>query len=174
LPVLLFKMKKKFSKKWKSSKQVRKQRKYLANAPLHIKRKFLSSNLSKELRKKYGRRSFELAKGDLVKVMKGSFRGKTGKVNRVDLKKGKVTIEGIQRQKKDGTKVEVYFNPSNLQIQELNLSDKKREESLKKLKAKGEGKESKKPKEEKKTKEESKKDKEKVERKDRSKKKEKS
>ena len=50
-------MKRKFSKSWKSSKQPRKQRKYSANAPLHLKRKLLSVNLSKELRKKYGKRS---------------------------------------------------------------------------------------------------------------------
>ena len=42
-------MKKIFSKHWKSSKQPRKQRKYRAKAPLHIKRKLLNVNLSKEL-----------------------------------------------------------------------------------------------------------------------------
>jgi large subunit ribosomal protein L24 len=55
-------MKKKFSTKWKASKQPKKQRKYLAKAPIHIKRKQLSANLSKEIRKKYGRRSMELKK----------------------------------------------------------------------------------------------------------------
>jgi len=42
-------MKQKFSTTWKASKQPRKQRKYSANAPLHIKRKMLSANLSKTL-----------------------------------------------------------------------------------------------------------------------------
>ena len=46
-------MKKKFSESWKSSKQVRKQRKYRYNAPLHIKQKFVNVHLAKELRKKY-------------------------------------------------------------------------------------------------------------------------
>ena len=64
----MFKMKAKFSKKWKSSKQPRKQRKYRAEAPLHVKHKLVSANLSKELRKKYGRRSFPLRKGDTVLV----------------------------------------------------------------------------------------------------------
>ncbi len=62
-------MKKKFSDKWKASKLPRKQRKYLANAPLHIKRKFLSANLSKELRKKHGKRSIPIRKGDTVRIM---------------------------------------------------------------------------------------------------------
>jgi len=131
-------MKKKFSTKWKASKQKRKQRKYRANAPLHLRRKFMSANLSKELRKKYGRRSFPLRKGDMVKVMRGKFKGKTGKVSEVDLKKLIVSIEGIQRQKKDGTKMNVYFNPSNLQIQELNLEDRKREIALKRKTETGE------------------------------------
>ncbi len=119
-------MKKQFSKKWKKSKQPRKQRKYLVKAPLHIKRKFLSSNLNKELRKRYQRRSFPLRKGDSVKVFRGIFKGKTGKISVIELKRTRVAIEGIQRAKKDGTKVNVFFHPSVLQIQELNLDDKKR------------------------------------------------
>jgi len=129
-------MKKKFSKSWKSSKQKRKQRKYRANAPLHIRKKMVSGNLSKELRKKYSRKSFSLRKGDKVKVMRGAFKGKTGKILRVDLKKLKVTIEGLQRTKKDGSKVNIWFDPSNLQIIELNLDDKKR---LKKIQKKETG-----------------------------------
>ncbi len=123
-------MKQKFSKNWKKSKQRRKQRKYLANAPLHLRKKFLSSNLSKDLRKKYGRKSFPVKKGDLVKVMRGKFKGKTGKINNVEIKRTRVAIEKIQRQKKDGTKINAYFHPSKLQIQELNLDDREREVSL--------------------------------------------
>ena len=119
-------MKKIFSKKWKASKQPRKQRKYVAKAPLHTKRKFLSANLSKNLRKKYSKRSFKLRKGDTVKVMKGSFKKKQGKISSIDVKRTKIAIEGIQKSKKDGTKVNIFFHPSNLQIQELNLEDTKR------------------------------------------------
>lgn len=119
-------MKKKFSKKWEASRQPRKQRKYRANAPLHIRHKFMSANLKKDLRKKYGRRSFPLRKEDSIRVMRGEFKKRTGKIALVDLKKLRVAVEGIQRTKKDGTKVNVWFAPSNLQIQELNLDDKKR------------------------------------------------
>jgi len=123
-------MRKKFSSSWKGSKQKRKQRKYLANASLHLRHKFLASNLSKELRKKHSRRNFPLRKGDKVKVMRGKFKGKEGKINNVNLKKIKVSIEGIQIQKKDGTKINVYFHPSKLQILELNLEDKERIKAL--------------------------------------------
>lgn len=131
---LFFKMKSKFSTAWLSSKQPRKQRKYLYNAPLHRKHKFLNAQLSKSLRQKYGKRNLPLRKGDEVLVMRGSFRKKKAKVSLVQLKRSRVALEGIQRSKKDGTKINVYFNPSKLQIQSLNLDDKKRLAVLERVK----------------------------------------
>ena len=115
-----------FSASWKSSTQPRKQRKYSANAPLHIKRKFLSMNLSKELRKKYKKRNIPARKGDTVKIMVGKFKKKTGKIVSIDVKTSKVKIDGIVIKKQDGSKVNVRIHPSNLQIVELNVEDKKR------------------------------------------------
>ena len=119
-------MKQKFSTQWLSSVQVRKQRKYRHNAPLHIRHRFLSAHLSAEIRKKYGKRSVPLRKGDEVLIMRGSFKKRKGKIAEVNVKKSRVVIENINRSKKDGTKVNVYFNPSNLVIQSLNLEDSKR------------------------------------------------
>jgi large subunit ribosomal protein L24 len=127
-------MKQKFSSKWKASKQPRKQRKYAAEMPLHLKHKLLSSHLSKELRTKYKRRSFPVRKGDTVKVMKGEFFGKSGKISMINLKRSRVAIEGLQNQKKDGTKVNVYFRPSNIMVTELNLEDKERDKAIKRNK----------------------------------------
>jgi large subunit ribosomal protein L24 len=115
-----------FSKHWISSKKSKKQRKYRANAPKHLKRKLISSNLSKELRKTYKKRSIVLVKKDNVKIMRGQFKKRTGKIIDLNSKKGKVFIENIQKTKKDGTKINVPFDPSNLQVIELNLEDKKR------------------------------------------------
>lgn len=119
-------MKKTFSKSWISSKQKRKQRKYRANAPLHIRKHFISVNLSKPLRDKYKKRSMQIRKGDSVIVMRGSFKGKSGKVERVDLKKGKVYVSEINYLKKDGSKVHPPIDPSNLQITNLALDDERR------------------------------------------------
>jgi len=91
----------------------------------------LSVNLSKELRKKYEKRNIPIKKGDKAKVMKGKYKGKTGKINIVDLKNSKVILEGIQVKKQDGSKVNIKLQPSNLQIIELNLEDKKRNKNLK-------------------------------------------
>ncbi|MBA3064806.1 50S ribosomal protein L24 [Candidatus Woesearchaeota archaeon] len=119
-------MKKDFSSEWIRSKQPRKQRKYSYNAPLHIKGKFMSAHLSKDLMKKYNRRSIRVRKGDKVIVLRGQFKKKKGNVERVDLKKSKVYISGVEMIKKDGTKVFYPIHPSNLVLTELNLDDKKR------------------------------------------------
>ncbi|MBT3404824.1 50S ribosomal protein L24 [archaeon] len=109
-------MKKEFSTAWKASKQPRKQRKFRANAPIHIKRKLLGVNLAKDLRKKVGARNVVIRKEDKVKIMRGKFKGKEGKILQVFTKQGKVTIEGIQAKKQDGSKVVIKMQPSNLQI----------------------------------------------------------
>lgn len=112
-------MRKEFSTSWKASSQPRKQRKYLANAPLHLKRKKLTANLSKELKVKEKARNMIIRKNDKVKIMRGSHKGKTGKIIEVLTKIGKVVIEGIQTKKQDGSKANLKLQPSNLQIIEL-------------------------------------------------------
>ncbi len=124
-------MEKEFSKNWKGSKQPRKQRKFLANAPIHIRRKQLSVNLSKDLRKTSGKRNIPIVKGDTVKIMRGKFKKKTGKILSVFSKQSRVEIEGIQIKKQDGSKVNVKLRTSNLQIIELNTKDSKRKVGLK-------------------------------------------
>jgi large subunit ribosomal protein L24 len=107
-----------------------KQRKWLYDAPLSSRRKIMSSPLSKELKKKYNRNSLPIRKGDSVKVMRGSFKGASGSITRVDLKKYKVYVEGVTIKKADGTDVEKPVHPSNIMLTELNLEDKKRREVL--------------------------------------------
>lgn len=119
-----------WSKHWKSSKNPKKQRKYAYNAPLHVRHKFLSAHLSKELREKYKKRAFPVRKGDEVQIMKGKFKKKTGKIARVDLNKIKVYIDGITRKKVDGSEIQVPLHPSNLKIINLNLEDKERIKTL--------------------------------------------
>lgn len=115
---------------WKKSLQPRKQRKYRYQAPLHIKQKFMHVHLSPELRKKYAFRQIQLKTGDKVKVLRGDFKKREGKVETIHLKREQVFIIGLERIKKDGTKLLVAFHPSNLMILELNLDDKKRKQKL--------------------------------------------
>ena len=55
----------------------------------------------------------------------------SGKIDRVDLKKTKTYVTGIEIAKKDGTKAFYPIHPSNLIITELNLDDKRRLKRLK-------------------------------------------
>ncbi|MGC8573319.1 MAG: 50S ribosomal protein L24 [Caldisphaera sp.] len=108
------------------SSSPRKQRKFLFNMPLHLKHKLVTVQLSKELREKFGIRNMPLRVGDKVKVVKGSYKGKSGKVSEVDLKRLFVKIEGITRKKADGTEIPVKFRPWNLVITDLDLKDEER------------------------------------------------
>ncbi|MCD6496031.1 MAG: 50S ribosomal protein L24 [Candidatus Aenigmarchaeota archaeon] len=123
-------MKNEWSSSWISSRQPRKQRKYLHNAPLHVKRKFLSAGLSPALRERYGRRSMVIRKGDDVVIMRGSLKGKKGTVERVSIEKGKIYLEGIKSKKVDGSEVGKPITPSNVQIVKLSMEDKRRQAVL--------------------------------------------
>lgn len=112
------------------SKKPRKQRKFLHIAPLHLRRKILAAHLSKELREKYKRRSIPVKKGDEVQVMNGKFKGKIGKISRVNYKKYRVYIEGVTRRRTVGTEAQVGIHPSKLKVINLDLSDKKRQKIL--------------------------------------------
>ncbi len=117
---------KKWSPAWKSSKNPRKQRKYRKNAPLHIKREFLNVHLSKELRQKYGVRSMIVRKNDVVKVMRGEFKGTKSAVSSVSVRESKVFLKDVVMKKKDGATVKIAMEPSNLMIVSLSEDDKKR------------------------------------------------
>ncbi len=123
-------MKQTWSKSWNASVQPRKQRKYRYNAPLHIKDTFLSAHLSTELKKKYGKRSIPVVKGDKVKIVRGQHKGKEGKIEQVDHKKTLVYVANITITKSDGSKRSVACDPSNIIITTLQLDDKKRLQKL--------------------------------------------
>jgi large subunit ribosomal protein L24 len=106
-----------------------KQRLRLHTLPLHRRRVLLSATLSEELRKKYGRRSLPVRKGDRVRILRGDFRKLEGEVLGVDTKKGAVVVEGASVRKADGTEVPRKIHPSNLMILKL-AQDKERERAL--------------------------------------------
>uniref|UniRef100_A0AAV2MKT9 KOW domain-containing protein n=1 Tax=Knipowitschia caucasica TaxID=637954 RepID=A0AAV2MKT9_KNICA len=127
----------------------RKNRKRHFNAPSHIRRKIMSSPLSKELRQKYNVRSMPIRKDDEVQVVRGHYKGQQiGKVVQVYRKKYVIYIERVQREKANGTTVHVGIHPSKVVITRLKL-DKDRKKILeRKAKSRADGKEKGKYKEE--------------------------
>ena len=86
----------------------------------------LSGMLSKNLRKKYGKRSVRIVEGDSVKVIRGEFNGVDGKVTKVSASNGGLTIEGVKKEKLKGEKYDVFIHTSNIEITGLNTDDKRR------------------------------------------------
>ncbi|MEM3874966.1 MAG: 50S ribosomal protein L24 [Candidatus Bathyarchaeia archaeon] len=111
-----------------------KQRKMLFQAPDHIRYKHFAAPLSPELRKSYGTRSLPVRSGDTVRVMRGDHKGFEGKVARVDRKKFRIYVEGLTREKVDGSTVFVPIHPSKVMITKLNLDDKWRKKILQRRK----------------------------------------
>ncbi len=117
------------------SSQPRKQRKAYFNAPLHIRRKYLTAPLSSELRRQYGIKRLPVRTGDTVLVVRGDFKGTRGKVVKVDLRRARIHVEGVTRNNSRGETVYYPIHPSKVMIVELDTSDKRRMEKVEKARA---------------------------------------
>lgn len=107
----------------------RKQRFAHFNAPSHLRRKIMSSGLSKELRKQHKVKALPIRKDDEVQVVRGQFKGREGKVTDVYRKGFRVMIERVTKEKMNSTSVPVGIHPSNLVITKIKL-DKDRKDLL--------------------------------------------
>jgi large subunit ribosomal protein L24 len=119
-----------FSTAWKSSTKARKQRKYRFTLPTHTRQRLIRSHLSKELKKKYNRRSIGIRVGDKMRILRGQFKKKEGKIEHIDRKRERVYISGIEILKKDGSKSQFPIHPSNLIVVEAQINDKRRKQKL--------------------------------------------
>jgi large subunit ribosomal protein L24 len=113
-----------------TTRKPRKQRYRLYNAPLHVKRKGIASHLAENLLLKYDRRSIPVVKGDMVKIMRGSFRGHEEKIAKVNVRDQTVEIEGVTVTSAKGTKLAKPIHASTLLITKLNLTDRWRRQKL--------------------------------------------
>ncbi|ADV65465.1 50S ribosomal protein L24 [Desulfurococcus mucosus] len=112
-----------------------KQRKHLAEMPLHLRHKLFNAPLSDELREKLGVKRLPVRQGDTVRIMRGEFKGHEGKVVEVDLKRVRLFVEGVQRKKADGSPVYVPIHPSKVMIIKADVSDKRRLDIVERRKA---------------------------------------
>ena len=93
-------------------------------ATYKTKSKQLGSALSKDLHKKYGKRSVRVVEGDSVTILRGEFKGVDGKVAKISTQKSSVAIEGVKKEKTKGDKFDVYIHTSNLVVTSLSTEDK--------------------------------------------------
>ncbi|KAK9446784.1 60S ribosomal protein uL24 [Limtongia smithiae] len=106
-----------------------KSRKAHFAAPSSVKRVIMSAPLSKELREKYKVRSVPIRKDDEISVVRGSYKGKDGKVSQVYRLKYSIQVEKLTRSKRDGSTVPISVHPSKVVITKLKI-DKDREDLL--------------------------------------------
>ncbi|KAG9594492.1 60S ribosomal protein L26, partial [Aureobasidium melanogenum] len=113
----------------------RKSRKAHFSAPSSVRRTIMSAPLSKELREKYNVRSIPIRKDDEVTIVRGSNKGREGKVTSVYRLKWVIHVDRVAREKSNGQSVPLGIAPSKVVITSLKL-DKDREEILARI-AKG-------------------------------------
>jgi large subunit ribosomal protein L26e len=115
----------------------RKARKAHFAAPSSIRRKIMSAPLSKELRSKHNvisnlptyrfpliyficakiqTRSLPIRKDDEVRIVRGTYKGREGKVTQVYRKKWVIHVDRVQRDKSNGATAPIGVNPSKVVI----------------------------------------------------------
>jgi len=107
-----------------------KQRKMLYQAPDHKRHKLFAAHLSPELRASQKVKTLPVRSGDTVHVVRGDHKGFEGKVTRIDSGKYRIYVEGLTREKVDGTTIFVSVHPSKVVIKNLNLDDKWRKKII--------------------------------------------
>ncbi|KAI4249504.1 MAG: hypothetical protein LQ352_005607 [Teloschistes flavicans] len=110
----------------------RKSRKAHFSAPSGVRRTIMSAPLSKELRDKHNVRAIPIRKDDEVFIVRGSNKGKAGKVTSVYRLKYVIHIERVSREKSNGQSVPLGIHPSKVQITKLKV-DKDRESILERI-----------------------------------------
>jgi large subunit ribosomal protein L24 len=107
------------------------RRKNLFQAPKHRRHKQFSASLSSDLKGQHGVNAFPVKTGDTVRVTRGDRAGFEGKITSVNRNKYRIFVEGVTREKVDGTAIPIPIHPSKVMIINLNMDDKRRRERLK-------------------------------------------
>ncbi len=88
------------------------------------------SPLSEDLRSKYKRRNARPRVGDSVRIVRGEFKDIEGKVTKVLVKRGKINIEGVNKDKMAGGTAPLPIDSSKVMITQLVMDDKARKRKL--------------------------------------------
>ncbi|KII88367.1 hypothetical protein PLICRDRAFT_54205 [Plicaturopsis crispa FD-325 SS-3] len=109
-----------------TSSSRRKSRAAHFKAPSSVRRKIMSSPLSKELRGKHNTRSLPIRKDDEVRIVRGKYKGREGKVTQVYRKKWVIHVDRVQRDKSNGSTAPIGIHPSSVVITTIKLDKDRR------------------------------------------------
>ena len=113
--------------------QARKVRKHYFNATKDEKHIALSAPLSKELQTTHGIKRLPIRRDDEVKVVRGQFKERGGRVVAVKLRSMRINVESVTKQKINNETVYIPIHPSNVVITKLKI-DKHRKTLIEKKK----------------------------------------
>lgn len=114
-----------------TSRLPRYQRKAVFTADLFHRRRMMAVPLSRELRRRYGRRSLPVRKGDTVRILSGSYVGREERVAKIDRQAYSVTLDNVTGKTADAKLKPLPIRTSHLVLTKLNLSDAWRRRILK-------------------------------------------
>ena len=109
----------------------RRQRKALYSATTFERRRRMSVPLSRELRRRFHRRSVPIRKGDTVRVLAGSYVGREERVARVVRRDYAIVLDNVTLKTGEDKLKPLPIRPGHLVITRLNLSDAWRRRTLK-------------------------------------------
>jgi len=112
------------------TKKPGKQRKMLYQAANHRRGRQMAAPLSSELKDRYKTNTATVRRGDTVRIARGDRRRLEGRVTRVDRKSYRIFVDGVTRDKADGTTITIPVHPSKVMITRLNLDDRWRRKAL--------------------------------------------
>ena len=116
------------------SSQARKVRKHYFNATKEEKHIALSAPLSKDLQTSHGIKRLPVRRDDEVKIVRGQYKAREGRVVAVKLRTMRINIESVTKQKINNENVFIPIHPSNVVITKLKM-DKYRKNLIEKKKA---------------------------------------
>ena len=109
----------------------RRQRKALYTASTSERRRRMAVPLSRELRRRYGRRQIPVRKGDTVRILSGSYVGREERVAKVNLRSYSVTLDNVTGKTADAKLKPLPVRTAHLVLTKLNLADPWRRRVLK-------------------------------------------
>jgi large subunit ribosomal protein L24 len=113
-----------------SSKPVKVRKSFAKQATRERALKLARAMLSGDLKAKYTTNSIRVRPGDSVKLVRGEYAGVEGKIQKVFPSEGRVTVEGVTREKIAGGTTPLRIHTSNLVVTGINLEDKLRRQKL--------------------------------------------
>ena len=105
------------------STQPRKQRRASFQASSFDRHRQMAVSLSRDLRARSRRRALPLRKGDTVRIISGSFKGREERVTKVDMESLRVTLDNVTIKKVDQKLKPLPIRSTHLILTRLNLAD---------------------------------------------------